>query len=236
VHTPVLEHESPGTHVAHVAPPAPQADVVSAEYGVQVPVTPPLQQPSGHVRLSHQHWPLFVSHTALLQALHAAPAEPHWLALCEAKPTHVAPLQQPPGHAVGSQWHVPLAVLQLSPAPHARHPAPPAPHEVFDWLAYGTQTLPSQQPFGHEVASQTHAPLVVLHSRPDAHARHTTPPAPHDPVDSPERASHVVPLQQPAHADPPQVHVPAVVEHVCPEPHGAHAAPAVPHWAAVSEA
>jgi len=35
---------------------------------------------------------------------------------------------------------------------------------VFDSLAYGTQTLPSQQPFGHEVASQTHAPVVLLHS------------------------------------------------------------------------
>jgi hypothetical protein len=44
--------------------------------------------------------------------------------------------------------------------------------------------LPLQQPFGHDVASQTHCPLPLLHSWPDAHVEHVTPEAPHDVLDS----------------------------------------------------
>jgi hypothetical protein len=42
--------------------------------------------------------------------------------------------------------------------------------------------VPLQQPFGHEVASQTHLPLVVLHSWPVAHAEQAPPPEPHEPL------------------------------------------------------
>jgi hypothetical protein len=87
--------------------------------------------------------------------------------------------------------------------------------------------LPLQQPFGHDVASHTHAPTDLLHSSPELQAWHAEPPAPHEPLDSLARASHVVPLQQPAHDDPPQVHVPPL--HACPVEHALQAAPPVPH-------
>ncbi len=88
--------------------------------------------------------------------------------------------------------------------------------------------FPLQQPFGHEVASQTHWPVLVLHSWPVAHAAHAAPPAPHEVFDSLESGSHVVPpLQQPAHEPPPHEHVP--FEHESPVPHALHAAPPVPH-------
>ena len=44
--------------------------------------------------------------------------------------------------------------------------------------------MPLQQPLGHEAASQTHCPLVVLHAWPDAHAAHAAPPEPQEEVDS----------------------------------------------------
>ncbi len=89
-----------------------------------------------------------------------------------------------------------------------------------------------QHPFGHEVLSQTHAPVVVLHSRPVPaglpHAWQLAPPEPHVVFDSLDRPTHDVPLQQPAHAPPPQEHTPFV--HACPLPHpGEQLAPAVPH-------
>jgi hypothetical protein len=42
------------------------------------------------------------------------------------------------------------------------------------WLAYSTQVLPLQQPLGHELASQTQAPLL-LHSWPLAQGLHIAP-------------------------------------------------------------
>jgi hypothetical protein len=47
---------------------------------VHVPPVPPLQQPLGHVLVSHEHVPLVVSHRPLLHAAHAWPLVPHWLA------------------------------------------------------------------------------------------------------------------------------------------------------------
>lgn len=91
---------------------------------------------------------------------------------------------------------------------------------------------PLQQPLGHEVASQTHWPLL-LHSCPDEHAPHAAPPAAQDETDSLVSDSHVVPSQQPEQDDPPQVHAP--LEHACPEPHAAHAPPPVPHCEADSD-
>ena len=95
--------------------------------------------------------------------------------------------------------------------------------------------LPLQQPPGHEVASQTHCPVVLLHSWPVAHAAQLAPPAPHDEFDSLESASHVaLPLQQPEHDPPPHVHVP--LEHASPLPHALQVAPLVPHSLDVCEA
>jgi hypothetical protein len=41
--------------------------------------------------------------------------------------------------------------------------------------------LPLQHPFGHDVASQTHVPVVRLHSWPVPQAAHAAPPVPHEP-------------------------------------------------------
>jgi hypothetical protein len=44
--------------------------------------------------------------------------------------------------------------------------------------------LPSQQPCGHELASHTHCPLVVLQSRFAPQGWHVAPEAPHSAGDS----------------------------------------------------
>jgi hypothetical protein len=86
--------------------------------------------------------------------------------------------------------------------------------------------LPPQQPLGHDVASQTHCPVLVLHSWPAEHAAHAAPPDPHEAFDSPDTGSHTEPLQQPEHEEPPQLHTP--LTHACPEPHVLQAPPPVP--------
>jgi hypothetical protein len=99
--------------------------------------------------------------------------------------------------------------------------------------------FPLQQPLGHEVASQTHWPVVLLHSWPAAHAPHAAPPLPHDVFDSDAYVSQAPlgpPLQQPAgHVSASHVHVPFVVSQ-SPFPQTPHAAPPVPHTDDDSEA
>lgn len=88
---------------------------------------------------------------------------------------------------------------------HAAHAAPGAPHAVTVGVV---QTFPSQQPFGHEVTSQTHAPweqwrpcvqgapvpqrqsplLEQLSVSTGSHATQLAPPEPHVVV---ERSSQV---------------------------------------------
>ena len=115
------------------------------------------------------------------------------------------------------------------------HALPPAPHETFVSEAYASHAPPAvQQPFGHDVASQTHWPVVWLHSSPEGQAEHAVPPAPQDPFDSLDTATQMLPLQQPAHDVPPHVQTPVV--HASPALHAPHAAPAVPHCAADSDA
>jgi hypothetical protein len=138
----------------------------------------------------------------------------------------VLPAQQPFGHDVASQTQLPVDGLHSCPAAQAAQLAPPVPHEAFDSDAHGTHVFPRQQPFGHEVASQTHWP-VPLHSWPDVHAPQVAPPAPHEALVSLCSGSHAVPLQHPAQDAPPHVHAP--LEHDCPEPHGLHETPPVPH-------
>jgi hypothetical protein len=79
---------------------------------------------------------------------------------------------------LASHEHVPVVVSQTLLA-HAVQPAPPVPHWAADCEEYATHVLPLQQPFGHDWASQTHCPLVVLHACPDGQAMHATPPEPH---------------------------------------------------------
>ncbi len=87
--------------------------------------------------------------------------------------------------------------------------------------------LAVQQPLGHELASQTQAPVAVLHSWPIAHALQLAPLAPHEPLLSPDSGSHVEPEQQPAHELPPHVHMPS--SQSSPLAHEEQAAPPVPH-------
>jgi hypothetical protein len=140
----------------------------------------------------------------------------------------VPALQQPFGQEVESHTQRPVVALHSCPDAHAAHAAPPVPHELVDSDAYGSHVpFAVQQPFGHEVASHAHCPLAV-HSRPIAHALHVAPAAPHDVLDSPASASHVLLMvQQPGHDVPPQAHAPP--EHPSPVPHVLHAAPPVPH-------
>jgi hypothetical protein len=185
-----------------------------------------LQQPDGQLCASHEQVPFVASQTPLAHALHAAPAVPHSAADCDVNGTQVLPLQQPVGHDVASQMHADAVFEHSCPDPHDPHVAPPVPHEEVVCDAYGTQVFPLQQPFAHEVASQTHCPLP-LHSWPAAHAAHAAPPEPHELLDSPESGSQLPPLQQPEQEAPPHVHDPPL--HESPELQAPQAAPPVPH-------
>jgi len=199
---------------------------------------PPLQQPFGQVWVSHAQRPSVVSQSPFAQAAQAAPAAPQREADCVAASTHVVPLQQPNGQELASQTHCPMVlspgVLSHSrPAVHVPYAAPPVPHDVLDSDAYRTHVPvgpPLQQPFGHEVESQTHCP-VPLHSCPAGHAAHAAPPAPHEVLDSPlVGSSHVsLAVQHPGHDVP--AHEQAPAEHEEPLRHALHAAPPVPHSA-----
>ena len=162
-----------------------------------------------------------------------APPVPHEDADCDEYGSQVPvapPLQQPLAHEVPSQVHLPLPVLHSRPELHAVHVAPAVPHEPLvsaDQASHVPVGPPLQQPCGHEVESQVHWPLPVLHSRPDVHAEQLAPPAPQDPLFSLARASHDPAVQQPAHDPPPHEHAPDA--HAWPPAHALHEAPAVPH-------
>jgi hypothetical protein len=144
----------------------------------------------------------------------------------------VVPEQQPLGHEKASQTHAPPAqrwpVAQAGPAPHAQAPAgvqlsaiagsqgwqaaPDAPHRAS--AIADTQVEPSQQPLGHDVASQAQRPPVQccpatqVGPPPQPHAppgeqpsarvasqpTHTAPPLPQAGSDG---GLHVAPEQQP---------------------------------------
>jgi hypothetical protein len=204
----------PRAHEPQEAPPVPHELPDWLPYASQVPLAPPTQQPLGHVFASQVHVPLVVSQSPLPHAAQAAPPVPHEDADSELHASHVPvapPLQHPVGHEVASQTQVPLLLLHSRPAPHAPQLAPAAPQDALDSEAQASHVPvrpPLQQPCGHELASQTHWPVAVLHSLPAAHAPHAAPPAPHELLLSMVSASHVVPLQQPEHAPPPHVQAP----------------------------
>ena len=77
----------------------------------------------------------------------------------------VVAVQQPLGHELALQTHWPDVVLHVWPVAHAPQAAPPAPHEVADSEAYASHVpLEVQHPLGHELASQTHCPVLSWHS------------------------------------------------------------------------
>jgi hypothetical protein len=86
-----------------------------------------------------------------------------------------------------------------------------------------------QQPFGHDVALQTHAP-ALLQVWPAGQVPHIAPPVPHDEPDCAGYSSHLpVEVQQPpGQVLASQVQAPLVVSHR-PLTHAPQAAPAAPH-------
>lgn len=144
------------------------------------------------------------------------------------------PLLQQPGHPVVPHAQVPL--VHAPPFEHAAHAAPPVPHWVVDCEPVGTQVLPLQQPLAHDVASQTHWPVVVLQACPVPQAPHVAPAWPHELEDCEAYASHVpLDVQQPSgQVLALQPHVPLAVLQP-PVPQDWHAAPPVPHWPDVSD-
>ncbi len=142
-----------------------------------------LQQPVEQDTASHTHLPATQSCPAA-HAPHAAPAAPHEAGDSAAYCSHVPvtpPLQHPFRQVFASQEQVPV-VVSHTPLVQLPHAAPPAPHWAADSEAYGTHALPLQQPVGHEVASHTHCPVVLLHSWPVPQAPHAAPAAPHPAV------------------------------------------------------
>jgi hypothetical protein len=103
---------------------------------------------------------------------------------------------------------MPPVLLQVIPEGQPAQAAPPVPHWVLLSLAKGTQVVPEQHPFGHEVASHTHP--VPLQRWPVPQVAHDTPDFPH--ADTVSVVMQVVPLQQPvAHDVASQTHAPAAL-------------------------
>ncbi len=233
MHWPVVVLQTwPFPHAAQVTPKAPQEELFSEAYASHVPAVPPLQQPPGQVFESHEQVPLVLSQRPFVQLPQAAPPTPHCVLDCEAYGTQVLPLQQPFGHEVASHTHPEELLEHSSLVEQAPHTAPATPHDALVCEAYATHVPPTvavQHPLGHDVASHTHWPVVLLHSCPEPHAPHAAPPAPHEVFVSDDGASHVEPLQQPVHAPPPP-HEQTPLAQVSPLPQGLHAAPDVPQW------
>jgi hypothetical protein len=236
VHAPAAEQPSAVTRSqpTQAALPVPQVAIAGGLHVApeqhppgQVVGLQPLQRPPSHVSPA--------GHTS-----QAPPPTPHDAGL--ALVWQVPCAQQPVGHEVPSQTQV--LPMQRWPTAHAGPPPqrqpppdeqlsarrsqavqvePASPHVASDRVS---QVVPSQQPLGHEVASQTHrppaqrwppaqaapAPQRQLPSwphksdLPGSQVAHAAPPFPQL---ASERALHVVPSQQPpAHEVASQTHAP----------------------------
>jgi hypothetical protein len=171
----VVSHRWPAPQPPHAAPLWPHEPLPSEAYGTQVL---PLQQPAGQDVASQTHCPVEVLHRwPELHAAQVAPDAPQAPLVSPTSGLHVPPLQHP-AHEAPPQLHAPLE--HACPDAQAAQAAPAVPHPFADCRPKATQVLPLQQPFGHEVASHTHWPLLLLHSRLAPHAAHVAPPVPHD--------------------------------------------------------
>jgi hypothetical protein len=231
-----------GSQGTHAAPAAPHA---VTEVGVQVL---PLQQPVVQVCEQPEHTP-FEQVCALPQGAHIAPAVPqavaegvvHWLLVSQhpvgqevASQTQAPPVQcWPLGHgAPEPQAQAPLTQESARTGLQAVHAMPGAPQAAAEVEVQAP--LWSQQPLGHEVSSQAHAPpeqcwpwgqpapLPQVHApavhpsaRVASQGTHERPPVPQ--LLKPEVA-HVLPMQQPvAHDWVLHTHWPLM--HACPAAH-----------------
>ena len=90
-----------------------------------------MQQPFGHVLLSHEQEPVVLSHRLFAQVVQAAPPAPHCEADWDEYTTQVLPLQQPFGQELAVQPQVPVVALHACPLAHAPQATPAAPQEPF---------------------------------------------------------------------------------------------------------
>jgi hypothetical protein len=155
-------------HVVHRLPSVPQLAKLDV---VQLPLES--QQPDEHDVELHTHvpfeqicpaaqgalvpqWqdpPVQRSAVVAVHAVHPAPPVPQ---VAVEGVSHVGPTQQP---VVQVTLHPMQAWLtQFSVLPHEPHAEPPFPHAVLEVPAW--HALLEQQPLGHDVPLQTHAPLT----------------------------------------------------------------------------
>jgi hypothetical protein len=121
----------PEAQPAQLAPDVPHEDIDWEAYGSHVPVTPPTQQPFGHVFALQEHVPIVLSQRPLVQFVQLAPPLPQRAGDSEAYATHVPLLQQPPGHELASHVQADALLEHSSPVAHDPHTAPAAPQEVL---------------------------------------------------------------------------------------------------------
>ena len=206
----------------------------------------PLQQPVGHDAELQTQCPIThacpAPHASDEPQLHLPDAEQlsavdgvHWAQATPATPqlpksddSQLAPKQQPVAQFAGVQpVHTPAT--QFWSAGHIEQPEPPAPQNAV--VVPGSHRLPLQQPVGHEVLLQTHAPPThtcpMPHTAPAPHshvptaeqpfalAPHLTHPAPPVPHAAAEGVSHTRPLQQPVGQEL-ALHTHAPPTHACP--------------------
>ena len=224
------------------APPVPQAAALLPERQVvpeqqppghevasQTHAPPTQRAPLGHAALA-PHTQAPAAEQALAVRSQRAQAAPAGAQAVSERGRQVDPAQHPLGHEVASQTQLPprqrWPAPQAEPAPQAHEPAavqlsaveglqvvqapPPAPQRAS---VAETQVVPSQQPFGQEVGSQTHAPATQR--RPAPHAGPL--PQAQLPVDEQRSAASA---SQPTHATPPtpQVSTEGALQ-VAPEQH-----------------
>ena len=179
LHAPFRHRSDSGPHGPHIAPPLPHAVTVVAVTHVlfwQHPV---------HVVESHTHWPaehrwpsahgrLFphaqapasqVSPRCCVQFAQMMPERPQAIAPCMFGGRHAPFWQQPEGHSAALHPEHPVAV-QVWPAGHDWHVAPPMPHEPA-WLPCSQLPASGEQQPVH--AAGLHWQRPATHCMPAAH-------------------------------------------------------------------
>jgi hypothetical protein len=264
----------PAPQLSQAPPPAPHA-VGTVPSSQVVPLQQPAHDRPSHTHVPPAHrWPIAHSapgpqrhipeeHESARLGSHAVQVPPGEPQLAKEIVAQASPAQQPLAHAVASQVHPPAehrcpgahaGAIPHWQAPDEEHAfasigsqatqlEPPIPH----WSRErGWQVKPSQQPAGHEIASQMQSPTTqrwpATHAGPSphaqspstphpsprigSHARHAMPGAPHA---SRDVGTQVGPVQHPSGQ--------LVALHVAQTPpaqgspgsHDAHARPPLPH-------
>jgi hypothetical protein len=163
------------------------------------------------------------------QAVQAAPAFPHFEAVCAVVATQVLPLQQPLGQVVALHGVVHAPALQDWPDVQALHAAPPFPHWATVWEDCATQVFPLQQPLGQLVPLHGTVQTPAEQTFPAAQAEQVLPALPHWVALCADCATQVLPLQQPeGQVVVLQIAVQDPAAQAWPAAHAAHAAPPFP--------